>query len=321
MVEEPLPDVEDVRAALARTAGVVVRTPMLRSEALDREAGAQLFFKAECLQVTGSFKVRGAVNRVRSFTAAERAAGLITVSAGNAALGAAFAARHAGASLVVVMPENAVAEKLAGVRALGATVENRGVTNGVEAFARLAELRERHGYTLVHPFDDPFVIAGAATATWELVEEVPELDCLAVPASGGGLLAGALVAARGLAPRAEVFGIQPEGAASLVASLAAGAPTPVARIDTVADGLTAPRPGALNFELIRRHAAAILTVSDAQILAAMARIIRQLHVVVEPSGAAALAAVLSDPRFRGRRAGVFLSGGNAAVGRIREVLS
>jgi threonine dehydratase len=219
------------------------------------------------------------------------------------------------------MPENAVPEKLAAVAALGARIEKEGVTNATQAFERLARLREEHGYTLVHPFDDPFVIAGAGTATWELLEDVPDLDVLAIPASGGGLLSGALLAAQGLAPTAEVYGVQPSGADGIVRSLAAGTPTPPERVQTVADGLTAPKPGVHNFEMIRRWAAGILTVPDAAILAAMGSILRHLRVVVEPAGAAALAGVLADERFRGRRVGVLLSGSNTGVERVREALA
>ena len=316
-----LPEVADLLEARRALAGVAVRTPVLRSDKLDALTSGRLFFKAECLQRTGSFKLRGAYNRVRSLGEEERRRGLITVSAGNAALGAAYAARVAGACLVVVMPETAVPEKLAAVAALGARIESRGVTNATEAFARLAELQRDHGYTLVHPFDDPLVIAGAGTATWELLEEVPDLELLAVPTSGGGLLAGALLAAGALARGVRVYGVQPASADGLVRSLAAGAPTAAERIETVADGLTAPCPGALNFAIIRRHAAGVLTVDAAAILDAMARLIRELRVVVEPAGATALAAVLADPRFHGRRVGVILSGGNASPERIRQVLA
>ena len=316
-----LPDLPDLLAARRVLTGVVVRTPVLRSDALDELSGAKLFFKAEGLQVTGSFKVRGAYNRIRSLTRQELERGLITVSAGNAALGAAWAARVAKAPLVVVMPENAVPEKLAAVAALGGCIEKDGVTNATQAFERLARLREEHGYTLVHPFDDPFVIAGAGTATWELLEDVPDLDDVVSPTSGGGLLAGALLAARGLAPEARVYGVQPTGADGLVRSLAAGAPTPPEAIRTIADGLTAPKPGALNFEIIRRSVADVLTVPDEAILAAMGLILRHLKVVVEPAGAAALAGLLADGRFRDRRVGVLLSGSNTGVERIREALA
>jgi len=320
-----LPDVPDVLAARRVLSGVVVRTPVLRSDTLDEMAGARLFFKAEGLQLTGSFKVRGAYNRIRSLSPDEVARGLITVSAGNAALGAAWAARATGARLVVVMPETAVPEKLTAVAALGARIEKDGVTNATQAFERLARLREEHGYTLVHPFDDPYVIAGAGTATWELLEDFPDLDDLAIPASGGGLLGGALLAARGLAPRARVYGIQPEGADGIVRSLAAGTPTPPERVHTIADGLTAPKPGLRNFELIRRHAAGVFTVPDSAILAALGLIVRHLKVVVEPAGAAALAGVLSSAgstgRFHGRRVGILLSGSNTGMERVREALA
>lgn len=321
MTDLPLPDLPDLLAARRALAGVVVRTPVLRSDTLDDLARARLFFKAEGLQVTGSFKVRGAYNRVRSFSPEEIEPGLITVSAGNAALGAAWAARMLGARLVVVMPETAVPEKLAGVAALGARIEKEGITNATQAFERLDRLRKEHGYTLVHPFDDPFVIAGAGTATWELLEEAPDLEALAIPCSGGGLLAGALLAARGLAPDVRVYGVQPSGSDGIVRSLAAGKPTPLERVQTVADGLTAPKPGALNFELIRRSVADVFAVPDEAILAAMGLIVRHLKVIVEPAGAAALAGVLADERFRGRRVGILLTGSNTGMERVREVLA
>jgi threonine dehydratase len=321
MAELHLPDLPDILTARRALAGVVLRTPVLRSDALDELAGARLLFKAEGLQITGSFKVRGAYNRVRSLSPEEIRPGLITVSAGNAALGAAWAARTVGARLVVVMPENAVPEKLAGVSALGARIEKEGVTNATQAFERLDRLRRDHGYTLVHPFDDPFVIAGAGTATWELLEDAPDLDTLALPCSGGGLLAGALLAARGLAPAARVYGIQPVGADGIVRSLAAGEPTPPERVQTIADGLTAPKPGIRNFELIRRSVTDVFTVTDEAILQAMGLILRHLKVIVEPAGAAALAGVLADERFRGRRVGVLLSGSNTGMERVREVLT
>ena len=310
----------NVLAAREAIAGVLNRTPVLRSEALDSLAGARLWFKAEGLQVTGSFKVRGAWNRIRSFTPEELSPGLITVSAGNAALGAAWAARAAGARLVVVMPENAVPEKLAAVAAMGARIEKEGITNATQAFERLARLRAEHGYTLVHPFDDPYVIAGAGTATLELVEEVPDLDAVVVPTSGGGLFAGALVAA----PSMRVHGVQPAGADGLIRSLATGEPTAPGRVQTVADGLTAPKPGVLNFQLIRRAVdqgrADVSAVSDEAILEAMGLIIRHLRVIVEPSAGAALAGVLARDRFRGKKVGVILSGSNASLERVREVL-
>ena len=316
-----LPTFAEVFAARRTLAGRVLRTPVLQSAALDALVGAELHFKAECLQWTGSYKVRGATNKIRSLDAAEIAAGLITVSAGNAALGAAWAAREAGAALTVVMPENAVPAKLAAVTAMGARIEKEGVTNAVEAFARLAELRAAHGFTLIHPFDDAKVIAGAGTATWELLEEVPDLDLLIVPTSGGGLLGGALLAAKALAPATAVWGVQPEGADGLVRSLAAGVPTAPERIQTIADGLTAPKLGALNFEIIRRDATGAVVVSDEEILAAMGLLIEHLKVIVEPSAAVGLAAVLRYEHLRRGRIGLILTGSNTGTDRVRQALA
>jgi threonine dehydratase len=287
----------------------VIRTPVLSSDALDRTAGRTVLAKAECLQVTGSFKARGALNRVRTLTAEQRAAGLITISAGNAALGAAHAARRFGADLTVVMPQNAVPEKLAAVLAYGATVVNDGVTSATVAFARAAQLQAEQGLTLVHPFDDPMVIAGAATATMELLEEHPDLEQLYVPCSGGGPLAGAVLAAEALASPVRVVGVQPSGADGFVRSFAAGEPTAVPDLATVADGLTAPRPGALNFAIVREARVPIRTVTDEQILQALALVVRSLRVVVEPAGATALAGLLADEEAPAR-CGVLLSGSN-----------
>ena len=314
-------DLIDLDAARRALSGRVVRTPILHSEALDARAGATLSFKAEGLQRTGSFKVRGALHKIGSLSPAELAKGLITVSAGNAALGAAYAARVIGATLTVVMPETAVPAKLVAVAAMGARIEKDGITSATLAFARLHELIAEHGYTLVHPFDDPLVIAGAATATCELIEDCPDLDCIVVPTSGGGLLAGAVVAARALAPGAKVYGVQPEGSDGVVRSLRAGVPTAPPRIETIADGLTAPRPGVLNLEIIRDGATDVSTVSDAEILRAMGEVLRELRVLVEPAAAAGLAGVLSSERFRGKRVGIVLSGSNASPERIMEALA
>lgn len=315
-----LPTFADVFAARRTLTGRVLRTPVLRSSILDALTGSELYFKAESLQLTGSYKVRGASNKILSLLPAELDAGLITVSAGNAALGAAWAAREAGADLTVVMPENAVPAKLAAVAAMGARIDKEGITNATLAFARLAALREAHGFTLIHPFDDEKVIAGAGTATWELLEEVPPLDRLIVPTSGGGLLGGALLAAKGLSPATDVWGVQPEGADGLIRSLEAGTPTAPEKIQTIADGLSAPKPGALNFEIIRRDAKGAVVVSDDEILAAMGLLIEHLRVILEPSAAAGLAALLRYEHLRGGRIGLLLSGSNAAKERVVQAL-
>jgi threonine dehydratase len=290
---------------------VVVRTPALRSMGLDERAGCALVAKAECLQLTGSFKVRGALNRVRTLTPEARARGLLTVSAGNAALGLAFAGHALNAKVTVVMPENAVAAKVDGVRALGGTVVQDGVHDAAGAFRRAAELRDQHGYTFVHPFDDPYVVAGAATATLELLEQEPGTERLVVPCSGGGLIAGAILAAQTAGRSIEIVGVQPDLVPTIVRSLEAGEPTEVDHPPTIADGLTAPAPGRLNFDMIRSAGVRIVTVSEAAIRTAVRDLVTTLKVVPEPSAAVGLAAIQAG--HLGPAGGVtalLLSGGN-----------
>jgi threonine dehydratase len=316
-----LPTVADARAARDALHGRVVRTPVLRTWELDRLVGGPAAAKAECLQHTGSFKLRGALNRVRTLSREALDAGLITVSAGNAALGAAYAAREFGARLTVVMPANAVPEKLSAARALGATVVCDGITNATVAFEAAEALRAEHGYTFLHPFDDPMVVAGAATATIEFLEDEPQLTRLLVPCSGGGLIAGAILGAQAAGSRVEIIGVQPSGADGIVRSLAAGTPTPPPVVDTIADGLTAPRPGLLNLEMIRSAAVAVRTVSDEMILAALGLLVRALRVVVEPAAAVGLAALLDQPSPAGPgTTGLMLSGSNVSMALLARVL-
>jgi threonine dehydratase len=307
----PRPRPGDVLSAQEYLRGVVVRTPALRSAALDERAGCRLVAKAECLQLTGSFKVRGALNRVRLLPPEARARGLLTVSAGNAALGLAFAGHVLGAGVTVVMPQDAVPAKVDGVRALGGTVVQDGVLDAAGAFRRAAELHVQHGYTFVHPFDDPYVVAGAATATLELLEQEPDAERLVVPCSGGGLLAGAILATETAGRTIEIVGVQPDLVPTIVRSLEAGEPTEVDHPPTIADGLTAPRPGRLNFDMIRSADVRIVTVSEAAIRTAVRDLVTTLKVVVEPSAAVGLAAIMDQSL--GVISGVtalMLSGGN-----------
>jgi threonine dehydratase len=301
----------DVLSAQDYLRGVVVRTPTLRSMALDERARCRLVAKAECLQLTGSFKVRGALNRARMLPPEARARGLLTVSAGNAALGLAFAGYVLDAGVTVVMPQDAVSAKVDAVRALGGVVVQDGVLDAAGAFRRAAQLQDQHGYTFVHPFDDPYVVAGAATATLELLEQEPDVERLVVPCSGGGLLAGAILGAETAGRTIEIVGVQPDRVPTIVRSLEVGEPTEVDHPPTIADGLTAPRPGRLNFDMIRSADVRIVTVSEAAIRSAVRELVTTLKVVVEPSAAVGLAAIID------RRLGVIngvtalmLSGGN-----------
>jgi threonine dehydratase len=240
-----------------------------------------------------------------------RARGLLTVSAGNAALGLAFAGRELGAAVMVVMPEQAVAAKVQGVRALGGTVIQDGVVDAAGAFRRAAQLQDEHGYTFVHPFDDPYVVAGAGTATLELLEQEPDIARLVVPCSGGGLLAGAILATETAGRTIEIVGVQPEAVPTIVRSLEAGEPTELDHPPTIADGLTAPCPGRLNFDMIRSADIQIVTVSEEAIRTAVRELVMALKVVVEPAAAVGLAALIEQrlPAIQGVTA-LMLSGAN-----------
>ena len=316
-----LPTVDDVHEARLALADRVVRTPTVRAEGLDELVGDRVHAKLESLQLTGSFKVRGATNRLRTLPRSVLDAGLITVSAGNAALGAAHAARSFDASLTVVMPESAVPEKLAAVRGYGGRVVCDGVTSAVVAFARAAELVRDEGLTLIHPFDDPMVVAGAATATVELLEDAPEVRRLYVPCSGGGLLAGAVLAVQAMGADVQVVGVQAAGADGFVRSLAAGRPTAPPSIRTVADGLTAPQPGAVPFEVVSRAGVPVFPVTDDQILDAMAELVRRLRVVIEPSAAVGLAGALAEAGRPPGDVGLLVSGSNVNAELLASVMT
>jgi threonine dehydratase len=303
-----------VEQAVAAIAGKLERTPTLRSDALDEWFDRSLWFKAEGLQRTGAYKVRGMIAQVAALTDDERAAGLITVSSGNAALGAAYAARMYGCQLTVVMPAGANPHKMTAVREMGATIVFDGLMTGTEAFARAAQIQKDAGLHFLHPYDHPDMIAGNATATLELLDDAPELDFLITPTAGGGLLSGAIIARSIRGSSARLVGVQPVAADALIRSLRARTRVSIDHPETVADGLTAPGPGVLNFALISNAGVSAVAVTEEQILQAMNLIVRHLRVVVEPSAAAALACLLVDEPVVPARAtvGIILSGSNVS---------
>lgn len=305
----PLPVFEDLLAAAARIAPHALVTPVLRSRALDEMAGAQLHFKAEHLQRAGAFKFRGACNAVWALTETQARAGVVTHSSGNHGAALALAARTRGIACHVVVPEGAVAAKVASIQRYGATVHACAASIAARE-EKCAEVQEATGAVLIHPYTDPRVIAGQGTAALELLNATDALDVLVVPVGGGGLAAGTAIAAAALAPDCKVLLAEPEGAADTCRSLAAGERRLDFTPDTVCDGLRGSL-GQPNFELLRRHAVDAVAVSDVRTVAAM-RLFWQIgKQLVEPSSAIAIAAVLQDPaRFAGQRVGMLLSGGN-----------
>lgn len=309
------PTADDVRAAARRIAGVAHRTPVLRCASLDDLAGAELFFKCETFQRAGAFKFRGAYNAVAALPAEAAARGVATHSSGNHAAALALAAKLRGIPAYVVMPANAPAAKRQAVVTYGGRVTPCPPTMEARE-AAAARLVGETGATLVHPFDDPLVIAGQGTLALELLDEVPGLDAVVAPVSGGGMLSGIALAAAAAGPRTEVIGAEPEQADDAYRSLKLGRRVAPDRADTIADGLRAALSDR-TFGIISRHVRRVFTVSEAEIVAAMRLVWERLKVVVEPSGAVPLAAVLRNPdALRGRRVGVVLSGGNLDLDKL-----
>jgi threonine dehydratase len=304
-----LPTFADVLAAAARIAPHAHATPVLRSRALDALAGCELHFKCEPLQRAGAFKFRGACNAVWSLDEAEATRGVVTHSSGNHGGALALAARTRGIPCHVVVPEGAVAAKLAAIEAYGATLHHCAPTIAARE-AMAARVQAETGATLVHPYTDPRVIAGQGTAALELINTVPGLDALVVPVGGGGLAAGCALAIAELEPGCALVLAEPSGAADTAASLAAGRRDVDFVPDTICDGLRGTL-GVPGFEILRAHGARAVVVEDTDTIAAMRLAWTRLKLLVEPSSAIALAAVLQEPgRFAGLRVGIVLSGGN-----------
>ena len=306
---QTLLDLAAIRAAAARIAPHVRRTPVMRCPELDAELGAELFFKCENLQEMGAFKLRGASNAVLSLPADALGQGVATHSSGNHGAALALAAKRRGIRACVVMPDNASAFKRRAVEAYGARIIYCESTQAGRE-AALKKYVGETGATVVHPYNDAAIMAGQGTAALELHEEVPGLEVVLAPLGGGGLLSGTAVATRGLRPGAKVYGAEPMGADDAWRSLQAGHVVPVAHPDTVADGLRATI-GSLTFEVIRSDTDGVLRVEDVDTIAAMRFVWEHMKIVIEPSAAVPVAALRKGlVAVRGRRVGVILSGGN-----------
>jgi threonine dehydratase len=309
--------IDDVHAAAARIAGLAHRTPLLRSRTLDARIGAPVALKAENLQRAGAFKFRGACNAV----AALRPDGVCSVSSGNHAQALALAAREHGARATILMPSDAPASKRAATEGYGAEViEFDRYADDRDALARA--LAAERGFTLVHPYDDPLVMAGQGTVGLELAGELDDLDVVVVPVGGGGLIAGVATAVRALHPLARVVGVEPEAGDDVARSLRAGERVSVAVPQTIADGQQVTTPGEQPWEVIRALVDEVVTVADAEIVDAMRLLFERVKVVAEPSGATALAALLAGRvALRGGSVGVVISGGNVDAARFAALVA
>jgi threonine dehydratase len=299
----------DIEAARELLQGVVVNTPIETSRWLSDLVGGPVVLKCENLQRTGSFKTRGAYVRIARLSDEERATGVVAASAGNHAQGVALAARLLGASATVFMPEGAPIPKERATRAYGAEVifEGRFIE---DSLAAAQEYAVRTGAVLIHPFDHPDIVAGQGTVGLEILDQVPDVRTVVVPTGGGGLLSGIALAIKARRPDVRVIGVQAEGAAAYPASLRSGGPVALSTMNTMADGIAVGRPGELTFAAVRDHVDEIITVSEESLSRALLALIERAKQVVEPAGAAAVAAMLDNPAGFETPAVAVLSGGN-----------
>jgi threonine dehydratase len=319
-MSQPAITFDDVSRAHERIAGVARVTPVLTSTFADEAGGAKLFFKCENFQRMGAFKFRGAYNAVSQFTPEQRARGVAAFSSGNHAQAIALSGRLLGVKAVIIMPSDAPAVKIAATRGYGGEVvlydrynEDR------EAIGR--RLSEERGLTLIPPYDHPHVMAGQGTAAKELFEEVGPLDALIAPLGGGGLLSGCAVAAKALCPDCAVYGVEPKAGDDGRQSFMSGRIVHIDTPDTIADGAQTQHLGNHTFPLIRELAADIWTVTDAELVSAMAFIASRMKIVAEPTGClAAAAAFAGRDELRGKRVGIVISGGNIDLARFAELV-
>jgi threonine dehydratase len=302
---------DDVHAAARRLRGRVHRTPVIACQSFDDASGYSVFFKCEGLQRAGSFKVRGALNKLLSLSPEERARGVVAYSSGNHAQGVALAARMTDASAIICMPSDAPALKLEATRNYGAEVVFYDRLKDDRA-AMAQRLVDQTGRVLVPPYDDYAIMAGQGTAALELFQEVPSLDALVTPVGGGGLMAGCSTVAKSLVPGILAIGVEADTANDVYLSLQKGERVTIPPPPTIADGIRTTSPGALTFPILQKNLAAVSLVTDDEIVAAVRFLALRARVVVEPTGAVGAAAVLSGkiPVPRGSRVGVVLSGGN-----------
>jgi threonine dehydratase len=322
-----MPTLADVKGAQARIAGRLHRTPLTTARTLGAlcQPPVELYLKEEQRQKTGSFKVRGVLNRLATFDAEQRARGFVTVSAGNHAAAVSWAATAEGLSATVVMRKAAAPNKVAATRAYGATVDLFGEDN-TQAFDHARALERERGLTFVHPFDDPMVVAGAGTVGAEILEDMGEPDVVIVPVGGGGLISGVALAIKEALmeawPATRVIGVEPVGAQTVTRALEAGQPVNPGAMQTIADGLAAPFTGALNLAVIQRYVDEVVLVSEDELLAAMSLLLERQKILAEPAGAAAVAALLAGkvPDVAGKRVVAVVSGGNVAIEALPALL-
>lgn len=311
---------KDIRAAQDVVQGQVRHTPVKRSSSLSAMTGGEFWLKLENFQRTGSFKVRGALNKIHHLTAEERKAGVVCASAGNHAQGVAYAAAKAGVKATIFMPQDAPLAKLTATRNYGAEVRLVG-RDYQEAFEAAKAHQEKAGAVFVHAFDDLQVMAGQGTLGLELLEDIPHLDTVLVPIGGGGLICGIAAAVKGINPRVRVIGVQAEGASTIAPSLQKGKPVILDEVNTMADGIAVRRTGQLTFPLIQGLVDEVVTVTEAEIASAILFLLERAKAVVEGAGAVSLAAAMHQKvDLKGKTACAIISGGNIDMTLVSRII-
>jgi threonine dehydratase len=312
-------ELNEIREAQNLIRPHVHRTPVFGSRFLSSHTGCDVVLKAELFQKTGSFKPRGVINKLKHLSFEEKTKGIVTVSAGNHAQATAFAAAMENLPCWVVMPSSAPQNKLDATRGYGATVilhEDRRTL-----FERCEEVRTETGATFLHPFDDPDVVAGQGTVGIEIFEDVPDVDLVVVGIGGGGLISGIAVAIKSKNPNVRVLGVEPEGAPTMTRALQDGKPVKLEKIETVADGLSAPYAGVLNLEIVQKYVDEVMLIPDSTIIEAVKILLERSKLLVEPAGAACVGALLSGKVVAtGKKTVAVLSGGNLDMTRLQSWL-
>lgn len=314
------PTLAAIRGAAQALHGIAKHTPLIRSKTFSDLTGCSLHLKLENLQVTGSFKLRGAYTKIHGLTESERACGVVCASAGNHAQGVAFSATAMGVASTVFMPVFAPPPKIQATRAYGATVELVGA-NYDEAYEAARQHADVHGATFVHAFDDPAVVAGQGTLGLEILDDLPEVEAVLVPIGGGGLIAGIALAIKALRPDVRVIGVQAAGAASMQHSLTEGAITTLPSVQTIADGIAVRRPGAVTFPIVQEHVDEVVTVSDEAAAYALYLLVQRAKLIAEPACVVGLAALLTGVLdLPGQTVAAVLTGGNVDLGLLSQIL-
>ncbi len=307
----------DIQAARSRIHAEILRTPLVLSDAASERAGVSVYLKLENLQRTGAFKVRGALSKVSNFTAEERRRGLICASSGNHGLGVAYASTRFGARCIVVLPENANPHKVSLLRKMNAEIVNHGTTSDARQ-EKVDQLSQEYGYTQVHPFADPVLIAGQGTRGLEILEDLADVEEVNVPIGGGGLISGIAVAIKEQHPAVRVYGVEPEHSNAMWEALRHQGPFLLSHVETIADGLAARITENLNYSIVRHYVEDVILVSDQDIVEGTLFLLEHSKVLVEPSAAASYAGLLANMKKRGKAVAV-MSGGNVTVQQIDKL--